>query len=158
GHPHLLPADRRGRPDLPRPLLPQRPDHAGDARHPAAVAAADLDAGPCRRADGAGAPRARPHLGRPQGEMTSASPVDKARRRDAKCHHNRLVEAGDTGTGEPQHSLGGFHMGPRIRSLLLGTAVAAGVALGSALAAEEKVVNVYNWSDYIGEHTIADFE
>ena len=49
-------------------------------------------------------------------------------------------------------------MGPRIRSLLLGTAVAAGFALGPALAAEEKVVNVYNWSDYIGEHTIADFE
>ena len=49
-------------------------------------------------------------------------------------------------------------MGPRIRGLLLGTAVAAGLALGTALAAEEKVVNVYNWSDYIGEHTIADFE
>src|SRR5205823_964687 len=31
-------------------------------------------------------------------------------------------------------------------------------ALGPALADEEKVVNVYNWSDYIGDHTIADFE
>ncbi len=29
---------------------------------------------------------------------------------------------------------------------------------GSALAPEEKVLNVYNWSDYIGPSTIADFE
>jgi putrescine transport system substrate-binding protein len=49
-------------------------------------------------------------------------------------------------------------MGLRIWGLLLGTAVAAGLGLGPALADEEKVVNVYNWSDYIGEHTIADFE
>ena len=34
---------------------------------------------------------------------------------------------------------------------------ALGVATG-ALAGEEKVLNVYNWSDYIGETTIADFE
>jgi putrescine transport system substrate-binding protein len=31
-------------------------------------------------------------------------------------------------------------------------------APGAAPAAEEKVVNVYNWSDYIGDGTIADFE
>jgi len=46
-------------------------------------------------------------------------------------------------------------MGPWIRGLWLGTAVAAALVLGPALA-EEKVVNVYNWSDYIGEHTIAE--
>lgn len=42
------------------------------------------------------------------------------------------------------------------RSLLLG-----GLALvlcGPALAAEEKVVNVYNWSDYIDESILTDFE
>jgi putrescine transport system substrate-binding protein len=32
------------------------------------------------------------------------------------------------------------------------------VAAGAAAAQEEKVVNVYNWVDYIGETTIADFE
>ena len=49
-------------------------------------------------------------------------------------------------------------MGPWLRGLWLGTAIGAGLALGPALADEEKVVNVYNWSDYIGDHTIADFE
>ena len=28
----------------------------------------------------------------------------------------------------------------------------------NALAAEEKVLNIYNWADYIGETTLADFE
>src|SRR5262245_57219288 len=31
-------------------------------------------------------------------------------------------------------------------------------AASSATAAEEKVLNVYNWADYIGETTVADFE
>lgn len=31
-------------------------------------------------------------------------------------------------------------------------------ATATGLAAEEPVVNVYNWADYIGEHTIDDFE
>lgn len=35
---------------------------------------------------------------------------------------------------------------------------AALVAAGPAGAADEKVVNVYNWVDYIGETTVADFE
>jgi putrescine transport system substrate-binding protein len=43
------------------------------------------------------------------------------------------------------------------------TVTAAATALlaltcGSAVAAEEKVLNVYNWSDYIAEDTIANFE
>ncbi len=42
------------------------------------------------------------------------------------------------------------------RSLLLGGLTL--VLCGSALAAEEKVVNVYNWSDYIDESILADFE
>ena len=37
--------------------------------------------------------------------------------------------------------------------------VAAALFLFSLGAhAEEPVLNIYNWSDYIGEHTIADFE
>ena len=39
--------------------------------------------------------------------------------------------------------------------------IAAAVALGTAhtaVAAEEKILNVYNWSDYIAEDTIANFE
>ena len=36
--------------------------------------------------------------------------------------------------------------------------VAAGMAAGPARAEEEKILNVYNWSDYIAEDTIANFE
>jgi putrescine transport system substrate-binding protein len=40
-----------------------------------------------------------------------------------------------------------------------GLAAALAVTLsGAALAEEEKVLNVYNWSDYIAEDTIANFE
>ena len=35
---------------------------------------------------------------------------------------------------------------------------AAGMFIAGAYAAEEKVLNVYNWSDYIAEDTIANFE
>ncbi len=38
------------------------------------------------------------------------------------------------------------------------TALAAILVAGSAVADEEKVVNVYNWSDYIDESVLADFE
>ncbi len=46
---------------------------------------------------------------------------------------------------------------------VLGAAVLVAAVLGAvqdttARAAEDKVVNVYNWVDYIGETTIADFE
>jgi putrescine transport system substrate-binding protein len=43
------------------------------------------------------------------------------------------------------------------RSLFAGTAMAV-VLGGAAVAQEEKVLNVYNWSDYIAEDTIANFE
>jgi putrescine transport system substrate-binding protein len=43
-------------------------------------------------------------------------------------------------------------------SSLLGGAVALALACGIASAEEEKVLNVYNWVDYIGETTVADFE
>ncbi|GAA0576780.1 polyamine ABC transporter substrate-binding protein [Caenispirillum bisanense] len=43
------------------------------------------------------------------------------------------------------------------RSLVAGMAVATGLA-GGAVAQEAKVLNVYNWSDYIAEDTIANFE
>ncbi|MCY9875222.1 spermidine/putrescine ABC transporter substrate-binding protein PotF, partial [Vibrio natriegens] len=40
--------------------------------------------------------------------------------------------------------------------------VALGMTLGLApltsIAAEDKVLNIYNWSDYIAEDTIAKFE
>lgn len=39
-----------------------------------------------------------------------------------------------------------------------GEKAAEGEPQGPAAAAEEKVVNVYNWSDYIAEDTIANFE
>jgi putrescine transport system substrate-binding protein len=46
--------------------------------------------------------------------------------------------------------------------LIRTTARVAGLALlvvaGTATADEEKVLNVYNWSDYIAEDTIANFE
>ncbi len=47
-----------------------------------------------------------------------------------------------------------------VSKLLGGLAVAGlmGFAAGSALADEEKVLNIYNWSDYIAEDTIANFE
>ena len=41
------------------------------------------------------------------------------------------------------------------------TAALAGVLVALPLAggaAEEKILNVYNWSDYIAEDTIANFE
>src|SRR3954452_11585832 len=41
---------------------------------------------------------------------------------------------------------------------LLGFALAALAAAGPARAAEPKVLNVYNWSDYIADDTIAKFE
>lgn len=45
-------------------------------------------------------------------------------------------------------------------SLLAGTAMVAGALVFSATAGAEepKKLNVYNWADYIGETTIADFE
>ena len=44
--------------------------------------------------------------------------------------------------------------------LAIGLLAAAAILLGAAAAQaeEEKVVNVYNWVDYIGETTIQDFE
>lgn len=44
-----------------------------------------------------------------------------------------------------------------MRRALVG-AVAAFAAASGAQAAEEKVLNVYNWSDYIAQDTIANFE
>ena len=44
----------------------------------------------------------------------------------------------------------------RARSLLAGLLAVA--VSGPALAEEEKVLNIYNWSDYIAEDTIANFE
>lgn len=44
------------------------------------------------------------------------------------------------------------------RRILLLAAFLLALAAGPAGAAEEKVLNVYNWSDYIAPDTIADFE
>ena len=49
----------------------------------------------------------------------------------------------------------------KLVSKLLGGLAVAGLmtfAAGSAMADEEKVLNIYNWSDYIAEDTIANFE
>ena len=46
-----------------------------------------------------------------------------------------------------------------MQRLLAGVLATALTALsGSAMAEEEKILNVYNWSDYIAEDTIANFE
>ena len=45
-----------------------------------------------------------------------------------------------------------------IRLTLMGAATALIGSIATASADEEKQLNVYNWSDYIGENTIADFE
>jgi putrescine transport system substrate-binding protein len=49
----------------------------------------------------------------------------------------------------------------KLVSKLLGALAVGGLmtfAAGSAFADEEKVLNIYNWSDYIAEDTIANFE
>jgi putrescine transport system substrate-binding protein len=45
-----------------------------------------------------------------------------------------------------------------ISQAILGLAAVAAVGLAAPARADEKVLNVYNWSDYIGENTVADFE
>ncbi|MEO0822684.1 MAG: polyamine ABC transporter substrate-binding protein [Pseudomonadota bacterium] len=45
-----------------------------------------------------------------------------------------------------------------MKALFAGVEFAALLAAGSVAADEEKVVNVYNWSDYIDEEILADFE
>ncbi|TGS11093.1 spermidine/putrescine ABC transporter substrate-binding protein PotF, partial [Mesorhizobium sp. M1C.F.Ca.ET.187.01.1.1] len=48
-----------------------------------------------------------------------------------------------------------------MRSLLipiLSAALACGICFGGARADDEKVVNVYNWSDYIAPDTAEKFE
>ncbi len=52
----------------------------------------------------------------------------------------------------------------RVRVLLAAAALACGALVGCArsadphAAAEEKVLHIYNWADYIGKDTLADFE
>lgn len=41
---------------------------------------------------------------------------------------------------------------------IVAASLAAAVSMGSAVAQEEKVLHVYNWSDYIAEDTVANFE
>ena len=41
---------------------------------------------------------------------------------------------------------------------LVAASLAATVTMSSAVAQEEKVLHVYNWSDYIAEDTVANFE
>jgi len=48
--------------------------------------------------------------------------------------------------------------GPILWAGLVCAGFTAGLHAGDAPAAEERVVNVYNWADYIGPTTIADFE
>lgn len=45
-----------------------------------------------------------------------------------------------------------------ILSALVGVALGAGFIATSYAAEEEKVLNIYNWSDYLGPDTIANFE
>ena len=45
-----------------------------------------------------------------------------------------------------------------IRAVLLALGLASGAATALAQAGESKVLNIYNWSDYIAEDTIKNFE
>ena len=57
--------------------------------------------------------------------------------------------------------MGNSTFGKRLMGkLMTGLALAGslGFAATSALAQEEKVLNIYNWSDYIAEDTIQNFE
>lgn len=40
---------------------------------------------------------------------------------------------------------------------LVAASLAVAVTMSSAVAQEEKVLHVYNWSDYIAEDTVANF-
>ena len=53
-----------------------------------------------------------------------------------------------------------FSVSNNLRKLAVGLAClgALGAVSSPALADEEKVLNIYNWSDYIGKDTIANFE
>ena len=52
-----------------------------------------------------------------------------------------------------------WHLTPRARSMIVATLLAAGALVAaSASAQEEKILNVYNWSDYIADDTIKNFE
>ena len=46
----------------------------------------------------------------------------------------------------------------RFTRSLLAVGVAAAAAVAQAQGAEPKVLNVYNWSDYIAPETVANFE
>ena len=46
----------------------------------------------------------------------------------------------------------------KMRQFLLGTAATLVALTGVAQAADSTVLNIYNWSDYIGTDTIANFE
>jgi putrescine transport system substrate-binding protein len=48
--------------------------------------------------------------------------------------------------------------GTTVRKSFVGAAILVAGSLNAAWAEEPKQLNVYNWSDYIGETTIADFE
>ncbi len=45
-----------------------------------------------------------------------------------------------------------------LRAVLAATVLAAPFALAQAQAAESKLLNIYNWSDYIADDTISNFE
>jgi len=63
--------------------------------------------------------------------------------------------------GQFSQPRGGHHRGGgRLIGLVLalGAALGAGLAAAPARADDEKVLNIYNWSDYIGDDTIRNFE
>jgi len=74
-----------------------------------------------------------------------------------------------TSIGFPQNAAGGQGVGPgqkhfseeniMIRkALLLSSAALAAVAFSAAAQAQDRVVNVYNWSDYIDDSIISEFQ
>ena len=47
---------------------------------------------------------------------------------------------------------------PRLSRTLLALTLACAAPLAMAQAAESKVLNIYNWSDYIADDTVRNFE
>jgi putrescine transport system substrate-binding protein len=62
-------------------------------------------------------------------------------------------------TGTPMRSISGYWQVAFVAALLVACGgKKEGEAAEESSAPEEKIVNVFNWSDYVGETTIADFE
>ena len=189
GHADVLRQPRRGRHDLPRLLLRERPDHARGPRHDDHFAAAGDQPRADRRArrEGVALPRpdATPAAAR---KVACRRSVGRSRARDCVCtevrrsaapshgkksslysntravrcaskqaqgyvqdehqHPCRVIEPGRRHRPRGLRQEGGSSSGRRDRRY---------PAAAAPASTEEKVVNVYNWSDYIDPAMLEEF-